>query len=216
MRTIFRSAGLICGLVVGVLTLAAPSAQAAITSLVVSGTTANLSLAVSTPGSRSDCKVDLLLTLAAATSITRLPSTTSSTGVVGFLQRFDHCTDDLQFGSFNVSVAPSAFTASTTSATLNATFPVVLDSFGPAGGTVTHTLAIALTYKALENNSTSSRSFMLTNSPGLTVISRGNSIVNAAGITGTLKVDGVNLVTAAASSDASISTGTSANIQITR
>lgn len=216
MRTIFRSAGLICGLAVGVLTLAPPSAQAAITTLLVSGTTTNLSLAVSTPGVRSDCKVDYLVTLAAASSITRLPSTTSTKGAVGFLQRFDHCTDDLQFGSFNVSLAASAFTASTTSATLNATFPVVLDSYGPAGGTVTHTLTIALTYKALENNSTSSRSFNLTNSPGLTVISRGNSIVNIAGITGTLKVDSVNLLTPTASSAASIETGTSANIQITK
>jgi len=216
MRTIFRSSGLALTLVAGFLTLAAPStASAAITRLVVSGTSANLNLVTSIPGSRSDCTIDLWVTLMASSSVQRT-NMAASTGAVGFVQRVDNCTDDFEFGSFNVGLPATAFTAGTGTVSLNATFPVVMASFGPAGGTVTRTLVIATQYKALENNSVASRSFGIIRSPGLTLITRSNSVFNAAGVTGSLKLDGVNLVTSKASIDSSIETGTSATIDITK
>lgn len=216
MRTIFRSSGLALTLVAGFLTLAAPStASATITRVVVSGTTANLNLVTSTPGSRPDCTIDVWVTLMASASVTRSNNTTS-TGAVGFVQRLDNCNDGFEFGSFNVALPATAFSSGTGTATLNATFPVVMGSFGPEGGTVTRTLVIATQYKALENNSVAQRSFGIVNSPGLTLITRSNSVFNAAGVTGSLKLDGVNLVTAAASIDSSIESGSSATIDITR
>jgi hypothetical protein len=216
MRTIFRSSVLGLTLVAGFLTFGPSSpAQAAITRVTISGTTANLNLVTSIPGSRPDCKIDLWVTLMASASVTRSTNTTS-TGAIGFVQRMDNCTDDLEFGSFNVALPATAFTSGTGTATLNATFPVEMASFGPAGGTVIRTLVIATQYKALENNSDEARSFGLIKSPGLTLITRSRSVFNAAGVTGTLKLDGVNRVTSAASIDSGIETGTSTTIDITR
>jgi hypothetical protein len=216
MRTIFRSSGLALTLVAGFLTLATSStASAAVTRVVISGTTANLNLVTSTPGSRPDCTIDLWVTLMASASVTR-SSNTTSTGAIGFVQRLDNCTDDFEFGSFNVALPATAFSSGTGTAALNATFPVVMASFGPAGGTVTRTLVIATQYKALENNSVASRQFGIVSSPGLTLITRSNSVFNAAGVTGSLKIDGVNLLTPTASIDSSIETGSSATIDITK
>ncbi|MEP6652726.1 MAG: hypothetical protein ABJA82_05180 [Myxococcales bacterium] len=215
MLNLFRSFGSI-GLVVGFLTLGGPSAQAAVTRLVTSGTTANLNLVVSTPGSRPDCTIDIWLVLGASTSVTRTDHTTS-TGAVGFLQRMDNCADEFEFGSFNVSLPSTAFTTASGSATLNASFPVVLDSSGPAGGTVTRNLIISsVRFAALENNSVASRTFGLIRAPAFTLITRGRSIFNGAGITGSIKLDGANLLTSQATTTNSIETGSSATIDITK
>lgn len=215
MHTILRSFGLV-GLFVGLLTVGGPAAQAAVTRVATSGTSANLNLVVSTPGSRPDCTIDLWLVLTTSTSVTRSDNTTS-TGAVGFLQRLDNCTEGFEFGSINVSLPSTAFTTGSGTATLNASFPVVLDSFGPAGGTVTRNLVFSSTrFTALENNSVASRTFSLINAPSFTLISRGRSVFNAAGVTGSAKLEGVNLITSQASIVGAIETGSSATIDITK
>lgn len=213
MRTKLR----ICGLLLGLAVLSAPVAYAAtVTRLIVSGTTANLNLVSSIPGMRSDCTIDVWVSLMASSSVQRSTMTTASTGAVGFVQRADNCTGDLEFGSFNVSLPSSAFSSSSTGATLNATIPVVMSSFGPAGGTVNRTLVATLRYTNLENNSVASRSFGSVMAPGLTVITRSRSIFNAASVSGQLTLDGRNLVTTQASIDSGVETGTSANVEINR
>lgn len=212
MRTTFR----ICGLALGLIVLSAPVARAAmVTRVITSGTTANLNLVVSTPGARPDCTVDIFLVLMASTSVQRSNNTTSI-GAIGFLQRMDNCTDEFEFGSFNVSLPAGSLTTGSGSATLNATIPVILDSFGPAGGTVTRTVVAALRYQDLENNSVASRSFSRISAPGLLLISRSRSIFNAASVTGQLTLDGGNLITPQASIDSGIETASSATIDITR
>jgi len=214
MRNIFRSSGLALTLVAGFLTLAASStASAAVTRVVISGTTISLNLVTSTRGSRSDCTVDVWLTLMASASVTRT-SSTASTGAIGFIQRVDNCAEDVEFGTFNVALPATAFSSGTGTAALSATFPVLMGA--AAGGTVTRTVVVATQHRALENNSESARSFGLVKAPGLTLITRSNSVFNAAGVTGSLKLDGVNLVTSTASIDSSIETGSSATIDITR
>jgi hypothetical protein len=210
-----RPSSFVSGLVVGVLALCASRVQAAtVTRVVTSGTTASLNLVVSLPGARPDCTVDVWVTLMASTTVQRSDHTTS-TGAIGFVQRVDNCTDDFEFGSYNVSLAPTAFTTATGSATLKATIPVTLDSFGPAGGTVTRNLVATLQFKNVENNSVASSSFGLISAPGFLLITRSRSVFNAADITGQLTLDGSNLVTSQASSSNSIETGSSATIDIT-
>ena len=212
MRTTFR----ICGLVLGLLALSAPLARAAtVTRVVTSGTTANLNLVVSTPGARADCSVDVWVVLGASTSVQRSDHTTS-VGALGFVQRLDNCTGEYEFGSFNVALPSTAFTTGSGTAALNATIPVTLDSFGPAGGTVNRTLVASLQYKNVENNSVASRSFGRISAPSFLLITRSRSIFNAASVTGQLTLDGKTLVTSQASIDSSIETASSATIDITR
>lgn len=207
----------ICGLLLGLAAMSAPVAYAAtVTRLVVSGTTANLNLVTSIPGSRPDCTIDVWVSLMAAAQVQRSTTSTASTGAVGFVQRVDNCTDDFEFGSFNVSLPSSAFSSGSGAATLNATIPVVMGSFGPAGGTVNRTLVATLRYTNVENNSVASRSFGRVRSPGLTIITRGRSIFNAASVSGQLTLDGRNLVTGQAAIDSGIETASSANVEITR
>ena len=210
-----RTTSLLTGLVLGAFALCAPHAQAAVTRVVTSGTTANLNLVTSIPGSRPDCTIDVWVVLMGSTTVQRTDNTTS-TGAIGFVQRVDNCTDEFEFGSFNVALAASAFTSTAGSATLKATFPVVLDSFGPAGGTVTRTLAANLVYTNVENNSVAARSFSMLRAPGFTLVTRGRSIYNAASFSGQLTLGGTTLLPAQASSVASIESATSATIDITR
>jgi hypothetical protein len=206
----------ICGPVLGLLALSAPLVHAtSVTRVATSGTTANLNLVVSTPGSRSNCTVDLWVSLTAATSVQRSNNTTS-TGAIGFVQRVDTCTDEFEFGSFNVSLPSTAFTSGSGTADLTATIPVTLDSFGPAGGTVNRTLIATLHFQNVENNSVASRSFGRISAPSFLLVTRSRSIFNAASVTGQLTLDGQNLVTAPAALDGSIETGSSATIDITR
>lgn len=212
MRSTFRT----CGLVFGLLALSAPLARAAtVTRVITSGTTANLNLVVSTPGARPGCTVDVWVVLAASTSVQRSDHTTS-VGAIGFVQRLDNCTDEFEFGSFNVSLPSTAFTTGSGTAALNATIPVALDSFGPAGGTVNRTLVASLQYKNVENNSVASRSFGRISAPSFLLVTRSRSIFNAASVTGQLTLDGKNLVTSQASIDSGIETASSATIDITR
>lgn len=211
MRTPLR----ICGLVLGLLALSTSVAQATVTRVVTNGTTANMNLVVSTPGSRPDCTVDVWVFLMASTSVQRSNNTTSN-GAIGFVQRVDNCIDELEFGSIDMPLPSTAFAAGGGTATLNATIPVVMQSFGPAGGTVTRTLVATLQYQNLENNSVASRSFGRIRAPGLLLMTRGRSIFNATSITGKLTLDGRNLVTPQASIDSGIETANSATVEITR
>ncbi len=211
MRTTTR----ICGLVLGLAALSAPIARAAtVTRFVTSGTTANLNLVVSIPGSRPDCTVDVLVVLMASTSVQSSSNTTSS-GAIGYLQRIDNCANDFEFGSFSVSLPSGAFTTGSGTAALNATIPVTFEIFG-AGGPRTVTLVATLGYNNLENNSVASRSFSLIRAPGFLFIQRSRGTSNGAGVTGQLKLDGLNLITPQASIDSVIETGTTATIDITR
>jgi hypothetical protein len=153
--------------------------------------------------------------LGASTSVQRSDHTTS-VGALGFVQRLDNCTGEFEFGSFNVALPSTAFTTGSGTAALNATIPVTLDSFGPAGGTVNRTLVASLQYKNVENNSVASRSFGRISAPSFLLITRSRSIFNAASVTGQLTLDGKNLVTSQASIDSSIETASSATIDITR
>jgi hypothetical protein len=212
-----RTKTAICGLLLGLVTLSVPVAYAAtVTRLVISGTSANLNMVTSIPGSLPGCNVEVFLVLTASSSVERSGTGTASTGAVGFVQRVDNCTGDFEFGSFNASLPSTAFSTGTGSATLNATIPVVMQSFGPAGGTVTRTLVATLRYTNVENNSVASRSFGRTSAPGLTIITRSRSVFNAASVSGQLTLDGANLVTSQASIDSGIESGTSANVEITR
>jgi hypothetical protein len=215
MRTSFRFGGLFCGLVVGVLALSASRADAAVTRVITSGTTANLNLVSSVPGARPDCTIDVWVTLMASTSVQRTDNT-KSTGAIGFVQRVDNCTDEFEFGSFNASLPSTAFTTATGSAALKATIPVTFEVFSPDGGTVTRNLVATLQYKNIENNSDASRSFGIVSAPGLVLITKSNSIFNAASITGQLMLDAKNLVTPTASVDSGIETASSATIDITK
>jgi hypothetical protein len=207
----------ICGLLLGLAAMSVPVAYAAtVTRLVVSGTTTNLSLVTSVPGAGPGCTIDVWVTVLASASVERSNGGTASTGAVGFVQRVDNCTGDFEFGSFNVSLPSTAFSTGTGTVTFNATIPVVMGSFGPAGGTVDRTLVATLRYTNVEDNSVATRTFGRTSSPGITMITRGRSVFNAASISGQLKLDGANLVTSQAAIDSGIETGTSANIEITR
>jgi hypothetical protein len=211
MRAPFR----ICGLVLGLLGSSSPIAQAAVTRLAISGTTANLNLAVSTPGARPDCTVDAWVVLMASASVQRSDNT-SSAGAVGFVQRADNCTGDLEFGSFNVSLPWTAFDAGSGTAALDAAIPVVMESFGPAGGTVTRSLVAALRFTSLEDNSVASRSSGRFRAPGVMLMTKSRSLFNAAGVTGQLSLDGTPLVTPQASIEAGIETAGSTTVEITR
>jgi hypothetical protein len=214
MRTLCCIRGLVFGVLL--LALSVPRARAAtVTRVVTSGTTANLNLVVSTPGARPDCTVDVWVVLIAATSVQRSNNTTS-VGALGFVQRVDNCTDEFEFGSFNVSLPATAFTTGTGTAALNATIPVTFDLFSPGGGTVTRTLVATLRYQNLENNSVASRSFGRISAPSFLMVTRSRSIFNAVSVTGQLTLDGNNLVTPQASIDSGIETATSATIDITR
>ena len=209
-----------CGLLFGFVALSglsAPVARAAtVTRVVVSGTTANLNLVVSSPGARPDCTIDFWVTLLASASVQRTTGT-ASTGAIGFVQRLDNCTDFIEFGSFNAVLPANAFVTTASTVTVNATIPVAMQSLGPDGTIVNRTLvATGLTFTNVENNSVSSRSFGITKAPGFTLISRGNSVFNAANVSGTLSIDGGNLVTAQAMSTNGIETGTSATLDITK
>jgi hypothetical protein len=212
MRTPF----FVCGPIFGLLALSAPLAHAtSVTHVATSGTSANLNLVVSTPGSRSNCTVDLWVVVTASTSVQRSNNTTS-TGAIGFVQRLDNCTEEFEFGSFNVSLPSTAFTTGSGTAALNATIPVTLDSFGPAGGTVNRTLIASLHFQNVENNSVASRSFGRISAPSFLLVTRSRSIFNAASVTGQVTLDGRNLVTSQASLEGSIETGSSATTDITR
>jgi hypothetical protein len=207
----------ICGLLLGFVALSVPVARAAtVTRVLVSGTTANLNLVVSTPGARPDCTIDFWVTLMASATVQRSDGT-ASTGAIGFVQRLDNCTDLTEFGSFNAALPASAFASTASTVTVNATIPVAMQSLGPDGAIVNRTLvATGLKFTNVENNSVSSRSFGLTKAPGFTLISRGSTVFNAASVAGTLSMDGRNLITSQAMSTNSIETGTSATIDITK
>lgn len=211
-----RISSLVSGLVIGVLALCAPRAQAAtVTRVVTSGTSANLNLVASIPGSRPDCTIDVWVVLTASTSVQRTDNTTS-TGAIGFVQRVDNCTDVFEFGSFNVSLPSTAFTTATGSAVLNATIPVAMQSFEPDNATVNRTLVATLRYTNVENNSVANRSFSRISAPSFLLITRGRSVYNAASITGQLTLDAKNLISPQGTTDGSIETGSSATIDITR
>jgi hypothetical protein len=215
MRTTFRICGLVFGLVLGLAALSAPLARAAtVTRFAISGTTANVLLVVSTPGALPNCPVDVVVSLIASTSVQRSNNTTS-TGAFGYLQRFDNCTGDFEFGSFSVSLPSTAFTTGSGTAALNATIPVTFEIFGSAGPR-TVTLVATLHLQNLENNSVAARSFGIIRSPSFLFITRSRGTSNATSVTGQLTLDGSNLITPQASIDSDIETGTTANIEITR
>jgi len=182
----------------------------------VTGTSANLNLVTSIPGIRTDCTVDLWLVLTASSSVQRSSGTTASTGAVGFLQRQDNCTGELEFGSFSAALPATAFTTGSGTVTFNATFPITMSSLlDPDAPPVNRTLAAAVKFTNVENNSVASRSFGRVSAPGLVLITRSSSVYNAASVTGQLTLDGKALLTQA-STDGSIVSGTSATIDITK
>jgi hypothetical protein len=206
----------IFGLLLGLATLPAPVAKAAtVTRVFVTGTSANLNLVLAQPGSRPDCTVDISVLLTASTTVQRAAGGPASTGAVGFVQRIDNCAGTWEFGSFNVALPSSALTTGNSSAALTATIPLAMELI-PEGGTVNRTLAVALQFTNVENNSVESRSFGTIRAPQFTMVTRGKSVSNAADISGQLTLDGVSLLTPPTSLISTIDSGSSFTIDITR
>lgn len=210
-----RNLPVVTALMLGVSALGALPAQAILVSRTVTkGTTADISVANSVPGSSPDCNIEILMVVTAASSVERT-SGSSGSNVSGFVQRTDTCTNQLEFGSFDMPLT-NGYQFDRQSATLNATIPVEMQVIDGDGGTVTRTLSVALRFVALpgENVVTKTRSLFIT--PTARTLSRGSGVFHPAAVTGLLSFDGISLLASGSSSQGNLQTGVSAVTELSR
>lgn len=210
-----RNLPVVIALILGVSALATVPAQAAVVSrTVTTGTTADISVANSVPGSSPECTIDFLLVVTGAANVERA-SGASGSNVSGFVQRIDTCAGQTEFGSFDVPLT-NGFQFDRLTATLNATIPVAMEIISPEGGTVTRTLSVALLFEATpgENVVTKTRSLLVT--PTTRRLSRGSGVFHPAAVTGVLSFDGVPMLASGSSSQGNLLTGSSTVIELIR
>lgn len=208
-----RTNSIATGLVLGALAFSVSTAHAATTNLVVKGTTANLNLSTSLPGSAEGCTVDLSLTLIAASSVAHSTGTAGS-GVYGFLIRVDNCAGTYEFGNFDQALT-SGVSFGPHSATLATTIPIVLQNF-TTGGTSTRSLVLNVQFQDTPGDTVASFSHGMTRALTFKLISNGHSVFRLATMNGSVTLDGISLINAGEVSQASLETSTSLSVDITR
>jgi hypothetical protein len=193
-------------------------ARAATTSLLVErGSTATVQVGNSLPTADPDCSVNVSVEIDASTSLQR-PDGSTSAGAVVTIFRSDDCAGISEFGAAFVSLPTSQVQigGGGRSATLNATIPVEMFVFSPAGETtIMRTVTVAVQLQAT-SDSAASTSHARFGGGGIMIVRNGHGVFAFASVAGQVSLDGQALITPTGATSGSIQTSNDTQVIITK